>query len=113
MSPDKIFSDLGEKPAGEVSNTISTLFNNCKELVSRSTDCHIRDVALVTVLQYMKHYEIAGYGSTCSYANELGMISIADQLHKSLDEEKQTDELLTKMAFGKIYEDAISSVNSK
>lgn len=104
---DKVFSDLGAKPRGETSDTISTLIKNCSELVTRSTDSLIKDVALITMMQYMKHYEIAGYGSTCSYANELGLISIADQLHKSLIEEKAADELLTKLAFGKINEDAI------
>ncbi len=104
---DKVFMELGDRPAGEISDSISTLIKNSRQLVSRSKDKPTKDAALIAMMQYMKHYEIAGYGSTCAYANELGLISIADQLHKSLIEEKETDGLLTKLAFGKINEEAI------
>lgn len=57
-----------------------------------------RDVALIIAAQKVEHYEIATYGGLVQLAKTTGMKDMAKLLQQTLDEEKQTDQLLTKIA---------------
>ncbi|HZH00119.1 MAG TPA: DUF892 family protein, partial [Flavisolibacter sp.] len=46
----------------------------------------------------VEHYEIAAYGSLVQLAKTMGRTDVADLLQQTLDEEKQTDLLLTELA---------------
>jgi ferritin-like metal-binding protein YciE len=48
--------------------------------------------------QKVEHYEIATYGGLVQLAQTLGLDEAADLLQETLDEEKETDELLTGIA---------------
>lgn len=63
------------------------------------------DAALITAAQKVEHYEIAAYGSAIAHAREMGHEDVVNLLLKTLEEEKKTDEKLTKLAE--------SDVNSK
>jgi ferritin-like metal-binding protein YciE len=57
-----------------------------------------RDVALIISAQKVEHYEIATYGSLVQLANTMNLPEIAGILEQTLQEEKDTDELLTYIA---------------
>lgn len=57
-----------------------------------------RDVGLIIAAQKVEHYEIAAYGSLAQLARTLGLEEIAEILGETLEEEKETDELLTGIA---------------
>jgi ferritin-like metal-binding protein YciE len=57
-----------------------------------------RDVGLIFAAQKVEHYEIATYGGLAQLAETLGLSEVAQLLHTTLEEEKQTDVLLTKIA---------------
>lgn len=57
-----------------------------------------RDVGLILAAQKVEHYEIATYGGLTQLARTLGLDEIADILAETLEEEKETDELLTGIA---------------
>jgi ferritin-like metal-binding protein YciE len=57
-----------------------------------------RDVALIMAAQKVEHYEIATYGGLVQLAKTIGREDVADILAQSLEEEKETDELLTTIA---------------
>ena len=65
-----------------------------------------RDVALIIAAQKVEHYEIACYGSLITLAKTLGHREIAQILQPILDEEKQTDAILTSIAESGINEEA-------
>ncbi|KAF5407676.1 MAG: hypothetical protein Udaeo2_22040 [Candidatus Udaeobacter sp.] len=46
----------------------------------------------------VEHYEIAGYGSARTFAHLLGQNKAAELLQTTLDEESETNELLTRLA---------------
>jgi ferritin-like metal-binding protein YciE len=46
----------------------------------------------------VEHYEIARYGALVSWAERLGLEEVAALLDETLDEEKDTDSLLTELA---------------
>ena len=56
------------------------------------------DAGLIIAAQKVEHYEIAAYGSLVQLAKTMGENDIADILQVTLDEEKQTDQLLTELA---------------
>jgi ferritin-like metal-binding protein YciE len=58
----------------------------------------VRDSALIIGAQKIEHYEIASYGSLCELADVLGHSRIADILHRTLEEEEDTDRNLTSIA---------------
>lgn len=62
-----------------------------------------RDAALIISAQKAEHYEIASYGSLVQLAKTMGHDDVAQLLQQTLDEEKQTDVILTELA--------VSSVN--
>ena len=57
-----------------------------------------RDVGIIIAAQKVEHYEIATYGGLAQIATTMGLDEAADLLNETLEEEKQTDELLTEIA---------------
>jgi len=68
------------------------------EMARKSTDPITRDAALIAAAQHVEHYEMAGYGTAVSYAHQLERHDLADTFQSILDEEKETDRLLTHIA---------------
>ena len=56
------------------------------------------DAGLIIAAQKVEHYEIAAYGSLVQLAKTMGENEIADVLQETLDEEKETDLILTELA---------------
>ncbi len=56
------------------------------------------DAAVICAAQKVEHYEIAAYGSLCSWARLLDNEEVADLLEETLEEEKMSDEKLTEIA---------------
>jgi ferritin-like metal-binding protein YciE len=87
------------------------MISEANDLISRSFDSKIKDVILISSIQYMKHFEIAGYGTAYSYTEALGYRDIADQLFISLEEEKGMDNHLSEIAINHVNEKAIPELN--
>jgi ferritin-like metal-binding protein YciE len=67
-------------------------------MVSSITDDRVKDAALTHAAQMVEHYEIAQYGTLTAWARELGREDCAQLLHRTLEEEKATDQKLTQLA---------------
>ena len=66
------------------------------------------EVMLLSDLQKVEHFEIAAYGSARPHAQALGLQEAADLLEETLNEEKETDTLLNKLALEEINPQAVS-----
>ncbi|MCO4858910.1 ferritin-like domain-containing protein [Herbaspirillum sp. WGmk3] len=62
----------------------------------------VLDAALIGAAQKVEHYEIATYGTLCALAKQLGLDDAARLLDETLQEEKSTDEKLSKLALQKV-----------
>jgi ferritin-like metal-binding protein YciE len=60
----------------------------------------VKDVALIGCAQKIEHYEIAGYGTTRTFARHLGLDEHAELLDRTLGEEGDADHKLTSLAEG-------------
>jgi ferritin-like metal-binding protein YciE len=56
--------------------------------------------------QRVEHYEIAAYGTARTYAEQLGFSKHAELLQRTLDEEGETDQRLTKLAESRVNREA-------
>ena len=66
------------------------------------------DAGLIAAAQRVEHYEIAVYGTLCSFANALGHEDQVELLQETLEEEEDTDEKLSELAEEGINELAAS-----
>ena len=105
---EEICKDLDIKPTGETCKAMKGLVNEAESFLEEDTEKDVRDAGLIAEAQRVEHYEISGYGTAVRYAKELGHEDIAKKLHKTLEEEYKTDELLTEMAESRINKKAKS-----
>jgi hypothetical protein len=84
------------------------LLEEGKELIGEKPDKEVLDAGLISKAQHVEHYEMAGYGTVRTYARLLGEDAQADLLQQTLDEEGETDHLLTQLAEGGINIDAVT-----
>jgi ferritin-like metal-binding protein YciE len=73
-----------------------------EKVIKEGGDGRVKDVALIAAAQRVEHYEIAAYGTARTLADQLGLGNAKQLLDDTLDEESQTDKLLTKLATGGI-----------
>lgn len=62
----------------------------------------VMDAAIIECAQKVEHYEICGYGTAKAYAEELGLIDVAQLLQQTLMEEYDADDKLTSLAVGSV-----------
>ena len=103
---ERICKQLGEKPTGKKCVGMEGLLKEAKELISEKPDADVLDAGLISAAQHVEHYEMAGYGTVRTYARQLGLDDQADLLQQTLDEEGETDKLLTMIAESSINLDA-------
>jgi len=68
------------------------------EMIEEEADDEVKDAGLISAAQRVEHYEMAGYGTARAYAELLGDQEGAGLLQTTLEEERQTDEKLSKLA---------------
>jgi ferritin-like metal-binding protein YciE len=95
---EKIFEALGESPKGKKCKGMAGLVEEGAEVIDEDFEDSLMDAALIGAAQRVEHYEIAAYGTVCAFAEELGENEQASLLTETLEEEKETDEKLTKLA---------------
>ncbi len=95
---EKVFSRLQIDKNGEKCKAMEGLIEEGQKIIKEHEDGVTRDVALIIASQKVEHYEIAAYGSLVELADVLGLDNIADVLERTLNEEKETDELLSEIA---------------
>jgi ferritin-like metal-binding protein YciE len=95
---EEIFQSLGESPKGKKCKGMEGLVAEGAEVMEEDFEDSVMDAALIGAAQRVEHYEIAAYGTVCAFAEELGDSQQASLLNETLEEEKETDEKLTKLA---------------
>lgn len=95
---ERICDDLGVSPKGKKCVGMEGLIEEGKEIMTEAEDPGVLDAGMIGAAQKVEHYEIAGYGTASAHARQLGFNSAVTLLEKTLEEEKLTDEKLTKLA---------------
>lgn len=95
---EKAFGHLGAKPKRKPCKAMQGLLKEGEDVLSEDMDEDVRDAALIASAQRVEHYEIAGYGTIRTFAYVLGQHDVATAMQQTLDEEEQTDKMLTQIA---------------
>lgn len=106
---EQVAHKLDIDPASEKCKAMEGLIKEGKEFMEMKASPEVMDAGLIAVAQRVEHYEIAGYGTACTYAKMLGMDEALDLLKETLAEEKEADEKLSELALESINEKAESA----
>jgi ferritin-like metal-binding protein YciE len=93
-----IFKTLDFEPGGHRCKAMEGLIEEAKEIIDEDGEPEAKDAALICAAQKVEHYEIATYGSLRAYARVLDDDESYKLLHKTLEEERSADSLLTDLA---------------
>jgi ferritin-like metal-binding protein YciE len=104
---ERAFESLGEPVKGKKCQAMEGLIAEGKEVMEEHSESAMLDAALICAAQKIEHYEIASYGTICTWADLLGLDEVSDLLKETLDEEKTTDESLTEIAESEINVEAV------
>jgi ferritin-like metal-binding protein YciE len=92
----------------ETCKAMQGLIREGEEVVNAQGDGAALDAALIAAAQRVEHYEIAGYGTARTLADQLGYDRAQELLDETLDEEANADKLLTKIATGGLFRSGIN-----
>jgi ferritin-like metal-binding protein YciE len=106
---DQAFEMIDKRAKGKKCDAILGIIAEGEEVMKEADDDDVRDAGILAAAQSAEHYEIARYGTLCAWAKQLGKPEIARLLHQTLDEEKQTDVLLTQIAEQQVNRAAMSA----
>ena len=95
---DQIGQRAGQKLTGHKCKGMEGLLEEGEEMMKERADSDVLDAALIAAAQRVEHYEMAGYGCARTYAHLLGLNDDMKLLQQTLDEEGETDHLLTDLA---------------
>ena len=106
---EQVFEIIGEKVGSKKCEAIEGLIKEAEGIIEDTDEgTSTRDVGLILGAQKVEHYEIASYGGLRQLAITLGYTDAANLLQETLDEEKETDVLLTQIAENNINYEAAS-----
>jgi ferritin-like metal-binding protein YciE len=88
---------------------LAGIIADADHLLRRKVDPDVRDAWLIATAQRIEHVEISAYGTARTYAEMLGFDRAARLLQETLEEERTTDEKLTRLAKGFVNPQSIRS----
>jgi len=96
---EQVFELIGKKAQPKKCEAMEGLIKEGESIIEETEDGSMtRDVGIIMAAQKVEHYEIATYGGLAQIATTMGLDEAADLLNETLEEEKETDELLTEIA---------------
>ncbi len=98
------FEDTGKAAKVKKCEAMVGLIKEADEALTENATDEVMDVIMVAMAQKVEHYEIATYGTLCAWAECLGYTKAKKLLGQNLQEEENTDQLLTE------YSDAANQV---
>ena len=97
---DQIFDQLGKHVDrnDKTCKGMKGIIKDGEDVIKARGEPEVRDAGMIAAAQRVEHYEIAGYGTVRTYAEQLGRRDWAQLLEQTLQEEKDTDLKLSQLA---------------
>lgn len=100
---EEVFQIVKTAAKGKPCKGMKGLIEEGNEAVQEEDEGPLRDLAIIAGCQKVEHYEMSGYGTVRTIAEQLGLKDAAQLLRQTENEEKQADEKLTEVAMS-LYE---------
>lgn len=95
---DRALEAVGGKPGRKICEGMRGIIEEGQSELEDHDKGPMLDALIVAGLQRVEHYEIAAYGTMAALAKACGENEVARLMVETLNEEKQTDQLLTDLA---------------
>jgi len=105
---EELFEQRDESPKGKTCHAMKGLIEEGSEILKEEGEDTVLDAGIIVAAQKVEHYEIASYGSVRTFANLLGKDEEAKLLQSTLDEEAETNQILTQLAESIVNPEALS-----
>jgi ferritin-like metal-binding protein YciE len=104
---DQIFERLGQRSTStDKCDAMEGLIKEGDKFIKEEAAPAVHDAGLIVGAQKVEHYEIAAYGSLCTFAEILNFEDDLNLLKENLSEEEAADEKLSQLAESGINEAA-------
>ena len=104
-----ILQKHGANPRAHTDQAMQALVNETEMMLGMLKGNEVRDAGLIASAQKLEHYEIAAYGTVAALAGQLDLRNDQQMLHESLEEKKQADVRLTKLAKSEVNPEALAA----
>jgi ferritin-like metal-binding protein YciE len=95
---EKAFKDTGKAAKAKKCEAMAGLIEEAQKMMKQEADPDVMDALLIASAQKVEHYEIATYGTLCTWADALGYRGAKAALGANLDQEEKADQKLTKIS---------------
>jgi ferritin-like metal-binding protein YciE len=106
---ESVFRQINKDPKAETCDAMKGLVSEGEDMISHIDQSPLRDAGLIAAANRVEHYEIAAYGSARTFAQTLGLNQAAALLEQTLQEEKEADQKLTRLAESMVNEEALQA----
>jgi ferritin-like metal-binding protein YciE len=103
---EQIFELIRHPTKGKTCDAINGMIDESQEVMKEFKGSAALDAGLLASAQAVEHYEIARYGTLKAWAAQLGLREAVSLLDATLEEEKKTDQALTKLAEAAVNQEA-------
>jgi ferritin-like metal-binding protein YciE len=98
---------LGQKPEAKTCEAMKGLAKEGQSIMKEDAEPEVLDAMLIAAAQKIEHYEIASYGTVCTWAAAIGRDDVKELLGKTLQNEEQTDKKLSELAESTVNKKAV------
>ncbi len=105
---EQAFAETGKAARAKTCEAMKGLIEEAEEVMKEDAEPSVMDAVLIGCAQKVEHYEIATYGTLCSWARALGYDNALRLLKQNIDEEEAADKKLS-MLSESINQDALAS----
>lgn len=95
---EKAFEDTGKAARAKTCEAMKGLVEEASSKMEEDAEPAVMDAALIACAQKVEHYEIATYGTLCTWAKLLGYKNALALLKENIAEEENTDKALTQLS---------------
>lgn len=99
---ERVYTYLMKSPSKSKTKIINRLIENTRDMLSSPLTNEMRDVLLISCLQTINHFKIAGYKTALTFASELELETAADLLEQVLHWEMETEKNLSFIAMNEV-----------
>lgn len=104
---EQAFDDTGKAARAKTCEAMKGLVTETESALKEDADACVKDAIIIACAQKAEHYEIATYGTLCTWAEALGYDKALQLLQQNMDDEEAADKKLTQLA-SKINREAVA-----
>lgn len=95
---EEAFTDTGKAARAKTCVAMEGLLKEAENMMGEEADPEVMDAVIICCAQKVEHYEIATYGTLCTWADLLGYPTALKALKQNLAEEEATDKKLSSLS---------------